>query len=409
MPATFASALLALGAIFWAPTAAADTAGIIAPQNDPHTQADGWQAGTCTKDVPDTSEECSVDTPGQFFENAAGHPQVGFTQFIVRHKGPGETPVGELKTVRVDLPVGLSVNPQATEQCPLATFESNPASCAALGAQVGESGVTAAVLGAPVGPIAGVTKIPVFNLVPKQGEPALFGFELAGNDVYLEADVAWDGDYHEGFTIHVPETPFAALPLGNILFGGFILKNRLAFDGRSGDGTFITTPSTCFDPEQPPHENVYSTYLLASSITEEEQPGYVFPQSAFPSFESPLPEGKKPIDCPGVPYDPSLDIDPGTAQTDSPAGLTANVEVPHILGGGSRESSQTKQAKVTLPLGMGINPSAASGGLRTCTDAEFGKGTQNPVACPAASKIGVASIDTPPLPDGSLNGPVYVG
>jgi hypothetical protein len=63
---------------------------------------------------------------------------------------------------------------------------------------------------------------------------------------------------------------------------------------------------------------------------------------------------------------------------------------------------------VTLPLGMGLNPSAA-GGLQTCTDAQFGKGTRNPVACPAASKIGVATIDTPPLPDGSLTGVVYVG
>ena len=64
---------------------------------------------------------------------------------------------------------------------------------------------------------------------------------------------------------------------------------------------------------------------------------------------------------------------------------------------------------MTLPLGMGINPSAATGGLQTCTDTQFGKGTRDPVACPAASKIGVASINTPPLPDGSLSGPVYVG
>ncbi len=36
---------------------------------------------------------------------------------------------------------------------------------------------------------------------------------------------------------------------------------------------------------------------------------------------------------------------------------------------------------------MGLNPSAANG-LAACTDAQFGKGTRNPVACPAASKIG---------------------
>jgi hypothetical protein len=388
--------LLVLGMALGPSAAIADTAGIIAP-SDPEnpTVNSGWQAGTCKTDTP---TKCSVATPSQFFEEAAGHPQVGFTQFIVKNKpliGP-EAPVGSLKTVRVDLPVGLSVNPQATAQCSQEDFESNPTALCA-GAAVGESQVTGSVLGVP-SPVP-ITAT-VYNIDPPFGEPARFGFNLAGNNIYLRADVAWDGDYHEGFTIDVPAIP---------LVEGLILKNRLVFNGRAGDGTFITTPSTCYDPEQPPHEHVYSTYLLASSIAEEAEPGYSFPDSARPPFESPLPEGKKPIDCPGVPYEPSIGVEPGTAKTDSPAGPTVNVEVPHILGGGSRESSQTKQAKVTLPLGMGINPSAASGGLQTCTDTQFGKGTRNPIACPPASKIGTAEVNTPPLLDGSLKGNVYVG
>src|SRR5215207_5615116 len=97
------------------PLATASTGDNIAPQNPPlYTPDDGWQAGTCVTDTP----ICSVATKGQFFETAAAHPPVGFTQFIVKHKAPGETPVAELKTVRVDLPVGLSVNPGATDRCP---------------------------------------------------------------------------------------------------------------------------------------------------------------------------------------------------------------------------------------------------------------------------------------------------
>ena len=57
---------------------------------------------------------------------------------------------------------------------------------------------------------------------------------------------------------------------------------------------------------------------------------------------------------------------------------------------------------------MGLNPSAANG-LQTCTDAQFGKGTENPVACPAASKVGTVTIESPPLPEGDLSGNVYVG
>ena len=361
-------AFLVPGAAISASVASADTAGIIAPQNDPHTPDDGWQAGTCITDTP----TCTVKTPDKFFKEAAGHPQKGFTQFIVRSKpgivGP-EEPVGSLKTVHVDLPAGLSVNPQATEQCTQEEFEGNPASQCPLAA-VGTSQVTGSVLGVPAPVPISAT---VYNVEPPVGEPARFGFNLAGNNIYLRADLAWDADYHEGFTIDVPAIP---------LVEGLILKNRLVFDGRSGDGTFITTPSTCFDPEQPPHERVYSTYLLASSIAEEGESGYTFPQSALPAFESPLPPGEKPIDCENIPYDPSVEVDPGTAQTDSPTGIAANVEVPHILGGGERESSQTKQAKVTLPLGMGLNPSAANG-LADLHQRPVRQGNEEPGCLPA--------------------------
>jgi hypothetical protein len=397
---SLASVLAVLAAL--APAVSANTESIIAdspvpPAGEP-TVNSGWQAGTCTKDTP----TCSVATPEQFFENAAGHPQVGFTQFIVRHKKGTlgeEEPIGGLKEVRVDLPVGLSVNPQATPQCPQATFEASASSCEGLGAKVGESFVTGSILGMPSPtPITA----DVYNIVPPSGEPARFGFNLAGNNIYLKADVDTAGNYHEGFTIDVPP-----LPLG---IENLILKNRLVFNGRAGDGTFITTPSTCYDPEKPPHEHVYSTYLLASSIKEEEQPGYDFPADAAPAIESPLPKGKKPIDCAHVPYNPGVDVGPGTAQTDSPAGATTEVTVPHILGGEKRDSSNTEEAQVALPQEVGLNPSAANG-LVACTDAQFGKGTTKAVACPPASKVGTVEIETPPLPssDGILKGDVFVG
>ncbi len=76
------AALVLVALALGAPVAIADTGDIIAPQSTPNRQStDGWQAGTCTSDTP----VCSVDTPDQFFKQSAGHPQVGFTQFIVKH------------------------------------------------------------------------------------------------------------------------------------------------------------------------------------------------------------------------------------------------------------------------------------------------------------------------------------
>jgi len=434
---------LALGTLIYlalAASALADTGDIIAPNDPAHPSVNsGWQAGTCTAEPPEPGAElCSIKTPEQFFETAGAHPNWGFTQFIIKHEEPGETPVGELKTVRVDLPVGLSVNPGATVRCPRATFEAGASGCPA-GSEVGKSQVTVSLppLGTPSPPTAPLTEVPVYNVEPKPGESASFGLELAGNEVFLEGDVAWSGDYHEGFTIHVP----AALPeeLGGLLGllsgeKGLILKNRLVFNGRSGDGTFITTPTTCFGPAYAPNweagqqpggasGHIYSTFLRADSV---EKPDPEFPNgSSF--FESPIPPksetsgpGTEPTDCNTIPYEPTIGVDPGVAQTDSPAAADVAIEVPHLLPGflteeNEQDSSQTKAATVTLPRGMGLNPSAANG-LATCTDAQFGKGTTNPVACPAASIVGHVKIESPPLedqaepqPEEVLEGNVYAG
>ena len=409
-------AIACVAALFAAPLARAHTADIIAPSDPTHPSVDsGWQAGTCNAEPPELGAElCSIATPDQFFDTAGAHPNWGFTQFIIKHgPPPGEAPVGELKTVRVDLPVGLSVNPGATVRCKLSVFEAGAGGCPA-GSKVGESLVTAAGPLGPIDPVPGVTQVPVYNVEPKPGEAARFGLELAGNEVFLEGDVNWSGDYHEGFTIHVPEAlPEALGGVLGLLTGqkGVILKNRLIFNGRSGDGTFLTTPTTCLGPayaddwmpgQQPggPSGQIYSTFLRGDSY---EEPDPDFPDGSS-YFESPIPPvsetsgpGTEPKECGSIPYDPTLDVEPGTAQTDSPAAAKVSVDVPHLLPDfiaeeDEQDNSQTKAATVTLPKGMGLNPSAANG-LQTCTDAQFGKGTRNPVACPPQSIVGHAAID----------------
>lgn len=396
--------------------ALANTEDIISEPFDPHDPQvnSGWQAGTCSEESPyDAGADiCSVDTPDQFFEQAAGHPNRGFTQFIVKHgPAPMEAPAGELKTVRVDLPVGLSVNPEATPRCSLTVFEAGAGGCPA-GSKVGESFVTAVGPLGPIDPIPGVTQVAVYNVEPVPGEAARFGLELAGNEVFLEGDVDWSGNYHEGFTIQVPKT--LPLVIEGLPIQGVVYKNRLVFEGRAGDGTFITTPSTCLGEAFTESGSVYSTYLLAGSYEEFEEPGYVFPQSAEPALESPIPPGTEPRECETIPYDPAIDVDPGTAQTNSPAAATVDVDIPHYsLEEDEQDTSPTRDSTVTLPLGMGLNPSAASG-LQVCSDEQFGKGTRDPVACPPQSRVGTVTIESPPLPEEEgegppLQGPVYVG
>jgi hypothetical protein len=384
----------------------ADTASVIAPSDAHSPQVDsGWQAGTCKAEPPEVTTECSVATPGQYFETAAAHPNYGFTQFIVAH-GALEKPTSELEYVRVELPVGLSVNPGATERCPIATFEASAAACPP-GSKVGESFVTAWAL-TLVPPIPGATAVPVYNVVPQQGQPARFGLELLGNEVFLEGDIASAGNYHEGFAIKVPKALPIEIPLE--IFEGLIYKNRLVFNGRAGDGTFLTTPSTCNGQAFLESGSEYSTLLKAASYKEIEA-GESFPDGAGEYLESPIPPGTSPKSCNTIPYTPGLAVAPGTDEANAPAAAQVTVTVPHIPGGDVQEDSTTKEAQVTLPPGMGINPSAAAApnNLKTCENGQFLLHSTAPITCPPESRIGTAKITAAALPEGDLEGDVYIG
>src|SRR5262249_23884376 len=152
-------------------------------------------------------------------------------------------------------------------------------------------------------------------------------------------------------------------------------------------GAFLTTPSTCFNPNQPAFEKTYNTLLHADS-QEEEAPENEWdvsdaaagtpPPQAFLAgaelVESPLPrvsggERVTPTGCEKIPSRPATAQAPGTNQTDSPMGGTVEVKVPFDPPANVYQSN-VRTAAVSLPAGEGVNPSAADG-LQACTDAQF--------------------------------------
>src|ERR1051325_5303957 len=117
-----------------------------------------WEAGACTVSV------CNYSSPeAEFYTQVAGRPDYGITDFSFNTNGLG-FPEGAVHDVRVDLPPGLSVNPQATGQCTEGELEgAGVAACTAKGAKVGQVEVMAVnPLGVGV-PVAA----PVFNIVPR--------------------------------------------------------------------------------------------------------------------------------------------------------------------------------------------------------------------------------------------------
>ncbi len=444
--------LMCLGVLLVAPVMArADTGNIIEPNTEPPNAANGWQAATCKTDEPVGGEpkiHCSPQTAEAFYTLAGGHPPIGFTQYIIKHKsGEGkvepagipvptaevEDPAGDqsIKTLRVDLPPGLTVNPNATPKCSLAEFEN----------KVGEFHVPACKEGTIVGreeitlvtTIAGVpapsppfpagntlpkgfiippsaasgTKIPVYNLQPKPGEPALFGFVAAGKEVvFLETEVSWENDFHESFTIKLPNQapPFATLISRLVNFGQEAGNTGLV---EEGDGTYINNPTTCLEPEQFP--TLYSTWFRAHSYGEEDS-NFPFGSTPFEAkVESSTGELIQQEGCETVPFESAVEVEPGTDEIDSPAGATVNTTLEYFTGEESeQQESHLRMAAETLPEGMGLNPSAAQG-LQACSDKQFNKGARTyENECPASSKVGSVEIESPPL-ERALTGDVYVG
>ncbi|MBS1843947.1 MAG: hypothetical protein JST53_05945 [Actinobacteria bacterium] len=338
-----------------------------------------WEAGTCA------TTTCTYESPpGDFFPQAAGHPPAGVTDFTVNASGESD----QAKRVKVELPQGLNVNPQATPQCPVDTFKNNDAECGTLGSEVGVSEVTSTVLGLPIGPL----KFPVYNLQPNQGEPALFGFHvkfevlgigLISEFVYLETSIEWAGDYHESFYIN---NIAAFPPLG---------RNRLVFNGQAGGtgagGAFLTLPSPCNGP-------------TTSTLELENQSGATTPNTpttpALPFRPVPI------IGCSAVPFAPSVTA-AASGTTDSSSTITVSLNNPQHLGAKELNSSTVKSANVTLPVGTGLNPATAPG-LKFCPDAAFPLRSKAPVTCSAETQIGTIAIEAPALPAGSLKGPVYL-
>jgi hypothetical protein len=355
-------------------------------------------------------EPSPAEAVTQGYTQAGGHVPFGVTDFKITSTGtfPEAVPTGAVSHIRTDVAPGLATSPAAVPQCTEEEFgnkEPNPvlapglflppaAGCAAAEIGTNEVIVYAEAAGKDV-PLKGK----VYNLVQKPGLASEFGVALDATNLgapglfahtIIEGSVEWgkqakgtnQGDYHDYFEINVS----THLPL---------LRSRLVFKGRSGNGSFITNATSC-----PGHNT-------SRLVVEEESGG-----SAAREYTTPI--GLK--GCDKVPFEPSLVVTPGTTAFDQPDEITTDVAIPRHTGATEVDSAQLKTATVTLPEGMTLNPSAAAG-LAACTPAQARiHSSEKGVGCPDASEIGTVEITVPTLPEKEegtgevpLKGKIYLG
>lgn len=374
-----------------------------------------------------------VDAEGSFYEQAGGHPYAGITDFTVATDEAG-VPEGATREIHLDVPAGLMSNPEALPRCTdaqLETFTCPPES------QLGTEELTIRR-----GPTTIQLKVPLYNMTtadmpdpqvarfafnPAQAatipglaglSPALVAALQTLHTVEIVGGVRWQSDYGTTFDITgLPETA----PL---------VRTRLTFWGTPADASHdaergqscvgaplpLPPPGLCSPGGQvstaTPVPFLTNPTLCAGSKLETRlrltsQTGEVATASSFTPTTSNGGEG--PQNCAAVPFAGGFDLTPDTTALDAPTGPLANLSVPQegLLDPNGIATSHIRDITVVLPPGLTLNPSVANG-LEACTDAQFGKGTSNPIACPEASAIGSVSIDTPLLAD-PLRGAAYVG
>ncbi len=395
--------------------------GLAAPNAWAGFGVEKWEAGTCKE------ASCNIegkDPAAEFYTQAAGHPNFGITNFSFNYKEVGlvvkaKEPEGKVKSVRVDLPPGLAVDPEAVEQCPEALIVKLECPAAS---QVGEDeaiGTAELTLGTKT---TVTESFPVFDVQRQPGEPARFGVEVKSSTlalaegvtghklqsvIYLDGGISWyqesptsensgvpSGDYHEYFKIE------------NIAQEPEVVKSKLIFWGvpheqnaAAADNTFLTMPSSANACAQP-----QTTWLHVASYSE---PSNFIADPTETRLENGTPLTA--TGCDSLAFDPTLSLKPETSQSDEPDGATVDLHIPQSTSEPSKPNSPDVQtAEVTMPEGMTLNPSAAHG-LEACTNSEIAIGHNTPIGCPAASKIGTVTIDAPGIPNGTLSGGVYVG
>jgi hypothetical protein len=369
-----------------------------------------------------TNEVNGVD--GQVDTQAGDHPFQITNSFLLNTAygkiagfklGAEPSPAGgvdgveaELKDVVVELPPGFIGDPQAVPKCPqykvYEVINALKYACPRE-TQIGEAVLylsANALLGEERGTTsrdtAPIQVSPIFNVQPDKGYPAQFALQASKVIVTLYATVNAETNY--GVRVLVKDIPPAGGALGGTLtfFGSPATNPNLNNPPRStseqvNNVAFLDNPTDC--TAGPQYAKVYAdTWEDPGSYRGNGSPDLTDPAwvkaeaLTFPSITG----------CDLLQFDPSLQVQPSTLQADEPTGLTVHVKVPQA----AQEfpllaTPPLKNATVTLPAGLSVNPSAADG-LQGCSEAQIKLSEATVGECPQASQLGTVKVRTPLLP-----------
>jgi len=347
---------------------------------------------------------------------AASHPHQYITGFAVNTKAtpagsdaPFVPAGGDIKNIAVDLPPGLVGNPTSTVLCSPQQFNEFHS------VEIGLKGfytVNDCPNGSAVGTAVvqqvegetGILPVPLYNLVPPKGMPAQFGFQVLGVPFYIDTALRTGGDYGVTASLRNVSEAKRVTAATVTLWGapaeaahdpqrGQCLNTLEQFPFSFGlcqaglePAPFFRLPTSCAAAQE-----------IRMSFDTWNAPGVV----TSASDTAPAPSG-----CDQLNFAPTFALQPQITAADSPTGLQVNLHLPQNESLGTLATADLRDAVVTLPEGLGVNP-ASAGGLAGCSPAQIEIDGPAPARCPDASKVGSVEVSTPLL-DHPVKGAVYV-
>ncbi len=380
--------------------------------------------------------QVTSDAAGDPLTQAGGHPfeastSIDFNTASAPGRFKGEPwPREPVRDVTVDLPPGFVGDPAGIDQCTLGQLanavgvqaEALCPSTSQIGVAMVRANITNA--GTTLGPI------PVFNMVPPPNVPARFGFNAAGTVVTLDGSVRSSTDY--GVTVRATNVPEGIAMTGTTLTLWGVPADPVHDPDRACPGqpapfntgpscqsgaplrAFLRNPTSCTAPGRGLPTTVTidswdSPIPVTDTFFTHLPPAYPYPQEDWGAQAGT--DG-----CEKVPFTPTIDARPTSLVAGQPSAFTFDVSLPQSDDPTQIGEGDLKKAVVTLPPGVRVNPSSASG-LGGCSESQIGligTGFPEPNAirfdtsdptCPDSSKIGSVTIDTPLLSrpvDGSI-------
>ncbi len=332
---------------------------------------------------------------------AGAHPDLTVGLRLTRTAGG---PYAQTRDVEVKLPPGMIGNPQAAPHCTVDQLGNDvEESACPIDSQVGVTEIRV------LNPISGTFREPVYNMeLPRGGDiaarfgffagvyPALINVRLDPTDNTVVAAV--EGAPSAAGVLEATTTMWG-VPARSVHDADRITPEEAVYGGGPEGGRGANVPAAPFLVNPTECTMQREVRITARS--------YQLPGA--PSIESaPFPQIGG---CGLLGFAPEIAARLTTEQGATGTGIEYGLELPTdgLENPDARYDSEVKAARVTLPEGMTLNPSAAEG-LGVCSQADldrerFDSGPD--VGCPESSKLGSAVAKTPVI-DREAVGSLYL-